>query len=166
MKNRAAILGIFTLGYLLGASSPLSLSLAEQAPLVNMNAQTTVSSGAASTSLGMTAKFTQAAAIAASYEPMDMNKALPDIDIQQAVSRKLSLKIGGLPGETVFMTCNVSDLEDAAKGKRDCGGNADIAQHAIPAGQQFDNGILLTRDLMPNPSGQSKSSVTIEVSYL
>ena len=113
-------------------------------------------------------QFMQAAVITAKYDPMDPSKvdAPAPTEIASATAwQKLHLNVTGLPGETVYMTCNVTNPGNASA-QRDCGGNNGPEQHAIHAGHPFDNGILLTNDLMPNPSGKSESSVNIEISYI
>lgn len=162
MRKRAIIIAGFILGCLLPATGLLAPSFAEQPSRLNMSAETTVSTGSASASVGMNANFTQGAAVEAHYEPMDVEKAKAQLEVAEAVKRDLHLKITGLPGETAYFTCNVT----AAGSQRDCGSLEQVKLHTIKANEKYDNGILLTPDLMPNPTGKSESSVNIEVSYL
>lgn len=165
MKYSGLRWGFAAFGCMTLAMSALSTSYADNLSFLNMGAETTVSSGSAGTAVGMNAEFLTAATFKIEHEPMTMQKRAAGFNINNIVTHEAYVTIGGLPGETVLLTCNVASHRDAGNGVRDCGGDPVVKQHAILSGEKLDNGVVLTDDLMPNDSGKSESTVTFEVSY-
>lgn len=165
MKTRGFKYGIATFACLAWALAVFSTSFADGLSFLNTGADTTVSSGSAGTAVAMNAEFLTAATFKIEHEPLTMPKQ-GALDIDHIVTREAYVTIGGLPGETVLLTCNVSSHHDTQTSIRDCGGDPVVQQHAIMSGQKLDDGVLLTNDLMPNDSGKSDSTVSFEVSYL
>ncbi|MEZ0224937.1 MAG: hypothetical protein ACAH83_10310 [Alphaproteobacteria bacterium] len=166
MKVRGLKYGIATFACMVWGLSVLSTSFAEKLSFLNTGAETTVNSGSAGTAVGMNAEFMTAATFKVEHEPFTVGSPGAVMDIHHIVTREAYVTIGGLPGETVLLTCDVSSRHDASTRVRDCGGEGAVQQHEIKSGQKLDNGVLLTNDLMPNDTGVSESTVSFEVSYL
>lgn len=160
--RRAAITGICALAFaaFLQQASAQTVQR-EQRPLIDMNAQPVKADSSVTAEVRATVTFTQGVEVNVEHEPV--KNALPEIDTQNAVTTRATVTIRGLPDEQALMTCGV---ETAKQGLRDCAGGKSLAQHAIMGGRSLESGILLTSDLLPNPTGMSESSITIEVTYM
>lgn len=118
------------------------------------------------------AKFQAAAFIMIEHEPFSFDGAFPAPDVMKAVTRQASISVKGLQGETVVMTCNVESrkgenfVDDRNVHTRDCNGAAQTHLQVIMSGQRYDNGVLLTKDLLPDPAGDVASNISIEVTYI
>jgi hypothetical protein len=164
MNKIPAIWGFVLLGGLVGAASALSTSSAETPSFLNVSSPPAASAGGTTATMRAQAEFVTPATYKVEHQPMTMG---PDAATQtHIVTREAYVTIGGVPGETVLVSCNVSSTQNAHTNIRDCGGQQAVEQHAILSGQKLDDGVLLTDDLMPNDTGKSDSAVTFEVSYM
>ena len=162
MNKIPAIWGFMVLGGLIGAGSALSTSSAETPSF--LNGAPAGFAGNATAPMRAQAEFVTAATYKVEHQPMTVQ---PGAATQaHLITREAYVTIGGVPGETVLVTCNVASTHNAHTNIRDCGGQPAVEQHAIMSGQEFDDGVLLTNDLMPNDKGKSDSTVTFEVSYM
>lgn len=110
------------------------------------------------------ARFRPAAYVRVEHEPFILSNIIPFMDETMTVTKQAFVSVRGLPGETVTMTCSV---ENGAKVQnRDCAGYKTTEPKIIMAGHTVDNSILLTNDLLPDTSGESDSSISIEVTYI
>jgi hypothetical protein len=157
--------GFVALGALIGASVALTAARAETPSLVTAEKTPTVSNGSATTNLRTQAEFVSAATYTVEHQPMTIKKSDPASVETNIVTREAYVTIGGLPGETVSVTCDVSSMHEQLRNVRDCGGQPRVEQRLIMSGQKLDDGVLLTNDLMPNETGKSDSTVSFEVSY-
>ena len=148
------------------ASAAVTSCLADMPAFLSTSANTTVSSGSANTNVGLKAEFVIAATYSVEHEPMTMTLQPAVVDTNHIVTREAHLTIGGVPGETVVVTCDVTNATKDRKSVRDCGGAPNVVQKAIMSGQQIDSGVLLTKDLMPNGTDKSESTVTFDVTYM
>lgn len=139
------------------ASALLSTSSAQQVTSVNAN-----SAIAPSVQMQAKVKFIEAAFIIFEHEPFKLSNIIPLIDTEQTVTTQAFVSVKGLSGETVSMTCSV---ESDTIGTRDCDGSAQTQARSIMSGTRLDNNILLTDDLLPDPSGETAGSISIEVTY-
>lgn len=133
----------------------------QQNALIDTKARPVKAGGSVTAEVRASVSFIQGVEVKVEHETID--KALPQIDTQNAVTTKATIAINGLPDELALMTCGV---ETVARSRRDCAGGSNVAQHAIMGNHSLESGILLTNDLLPNPTGQSESSIAIEVTYL
>lgn len=133
----------------------------EQRPIIDTQARPVKAGSSVTAEVRASATFIQGVEMKVEHEPVD--KVLPQIDTQNAVTTRATVAIRGLPDEQALMTCGI---ETATHDRRDCAGGKNVAQHAIMGGYGFESGILLTNDLLPNPTGMSESSISIEVTYL
>lgn len=163
MKNfphKAAII-IGTCAIALAALLQPALAQKEQRPLIDTKARPVKAGTSVTVDVRATVSFIQGVEMQVEHEPVD--KVLPEIDTQHAVTTKATIVIRGLPDEQALMTCGV---ESTNRANRDCAGGAHISQHSIMGNHSLESGILLTNDLLPNPTGLSESSIAIEVTYL
>lgn len=136
----------------------------QPAGIVDLSAQPVKARPAVTVEVGASAAFIQGAEMKIEHEPLDT--AVPEIDTEHAVTRMASITINGLRDETALMTCGVESAAGGRAHRRDCAGAQAVRQHVLEGGKSFDSGILLTNDLLPNPSGLSEGSISIEVTYL
>jgi hypothetical protein len=118
--------------------------------------------------LRVKAVFTPVAYITVSHEPIKLADILRMTEAGDAVTRQSFVSVrGGLPGETVYMTCGVERRFDGEMVRsRGCDGGNDITPVAIIAGHSGGSNIYLTDDLLPDPEGRTSSSISIDITYI
>lgn len=165
MKDLPIKLGFLALMAFIGASAAVSTSSAETPTFLDTKKPPEVSDGKVSADINGHAQFISAATYKVEHQPMTVTTADPSKVETHIVTKEAYVTIGGLPGETVAVTCDVSRMDKDRKNVRDCGGQPSVEQRMIMSGQKLDDGVLLTDDLMPNDKGKSESTVSFEVSY-